>query len=187
MSRIHEGLSVEELAAIVWEALHAAGIKAVLSGGSVATIYSNHQWESFDLDFIVARVEPKRIDETLTELGFEKESEGWFHHPNHSHYVNPSPWPPMIGDETVDHWDTLNTAAGDLEILTPTQCVKDRLTGFYHGYDRQSLDRAVAVCLAQDVDIEEVTRWSESERPDPPEKIEEFMDALERAKAAAKR
>ncbi len=74
---------------------------------------------------------------------------------------------------------------GELQILTPTQCVKDRLTGFYHGHDRQSLDRAVAVSMRQDVDLQEVERWSEGERE--PEKLKEFLEAVQRKKAAQNR
>ncbi len=72
MSQIHKGLTVAELGAIVSEALNSAGIQAVLCGGSVATIYSGHQLESKDLDFVVARVDKKRIAELFTELGFER-------------------------------------------------------------------------------------------------------------------
>lgn len=185
MNRIHKELTVAELAAIVSEAFNANGIEAVLGGGSVATIYSDNQWESKDLDFIVARVERKRIVEILTGLGFHEESAGWFSHLDHTQYVNTSPWPIVIGEEQIDLWTTLTTVVGELQILTPTQCVKDRLTGFYHGHDRQSLDRAVAVSMRQDVDLQEVERWSEGERE--PEKLKEFLEAVQRKKAAQNR
>ena len=170
---------------MVSEALNSAGIEAVLGGGSVATIYADSQWESKDLDFIVARVDRKRIVEVLAKLGFQQESAGWFSHADHSHYVNTSSWPVVIGEEQVDHWITLTTEVGELQIFTPTQCVKDRLTGFYHDHDRQSLDRAVAVCIKQDVDLKEIERWSEHERA--PEKLKEFLETVRRAKAAQKR
>ena len=185
VSRIHRGLTVAELAAIVSEALNSAGIVAVLGGGSVATIYADNQWESRDLDFIVARVDRTRIAKDLAKLGFKEESAGWFSHPDHTHYVNTSTWPIVIGEEEIDEWTTLSTAVGELQILTPTQCVKDRLTGFYHDYDRQSLDQAVAVCMNQDVDLEEVERLSNAERE--PEKLKEFLETVRRAKAAQKR
>lgn len=184
MSRIHRGLAVAELAAIVSEALNSAGIEAVLGGGSVATIYADDQWESKDLDFIVARVDRKRIVEVLKKCSFQEESAGWFSHADHTHYVNTSSWPIVIGEEQVDHWATLTTDVGELQILTPTQCVMDRLTGFYHAHDRQSLDRAVAVCMKQHVDLKEIERWSEHERE--PEKLKEFLETVQRAKAAQK-
>ncbi len=50
MREIDDSLSVAEVAAVVSEALEAAGLDAVLSGGSVVTIYSENEYESFDLD-----------------------------------------------------------------------------------------------------------------------------------------
>ena len=182
MSRIYKGLSVAELGAIVSEALNSAGIQAVLCGGSVATIYSGHQWESKDLDFVVARVDKKRIAEVLTGLGFEKMPNGLFGHADHTHSVDTLPWPIVLGNEEVDdEWTTIRTDVGNLQILTPTQCVKDRLAGFYHSVDRQSLDRAVEVCLYEEVDMEEIRRWSEGEYAT--EKLKEFLEAVQRAKA----
>ncbi len=181
MSRIHKGLSVTELGAIVSEALNSAGIQAVLCGGSVATIYSGHQWESNDLDFVVARVDKKRIAEVLTGLGFKREPNGLFGHSDHTHSVDTLPWPIVLGNEEVDEWNTIHTEVGDLQILSPTQCVKDRLAGFYHSVDRQSLDRAVEVCLHEEVDMEEIKRWSEGESAT--EKLKEFLEAVQHAKA----
>ena len=182
MSRIHKGLSVVELGAIVSEALNSAGIQAVLCGGSVATIYSGHQRESKDLDFVVARVDKKRIAEVLTGLGFKPEPNGLYGHPDHTHSVDTMFWPIVLGNEEVDdEWDTIHTEVGDLQILTPTQCVKDRLAGFYNSVDRQSLDRAVEVCLRKQVDMEEIKCWSEGEYAT--EKLKEFLEAVQRAKA----
>ena len=58
--------------------------------------------------------------------------------------------------------------------------MKDRLAGFYNSVDRQSLDRAVEVCLHKEVDMEEIERWSEGEYAT--EKLKEFLEAVQRAK-----
>ena len=176
--RIHRRLSVAELAAIVSEALNSAGIQAVLTGGSVVTIYAGNEWESRDLDFVVARVDRRRIDGILAGLGFRRESVRLFSHPDHTHGVDLCPWPITLGEEFVDQWDTLETTKGNLEILSPTQCVKDRLTGFYHANDKQSLDQAVAVFIKHDVKLHEIERWSAKERSI--EKFHEFREALRR-------
>lgn len=185
MSRIHEGLSVAELAAIVSRGFESAGIQAVLTGGSVATIYSGHQWESKDLDFVVARVDKNRITAVLKGLGFEQAPNGLFSHRAHTHSIDISFWPIVLGDEEADEWATISTEAGDLQLLTPTQCVKDRLAGFYHSADRQSLDRAVQVCVHQEVDMDEVERWSLNERASK-QKLEEFRNAVQRERTRAK-
>ena len=70
MPEITEKSTVEEVAAIVSDALESAGITATLSGGSAVTIYSNNAYLSRDLDFVtsamVADLEP-----VLKSLGFE--------------------------------------------------------------------------------------------------------------------
>ncbi len=55
-----------------------------------------------------------------------------------------------------------------LRLLSPTDCVKDRLAAYYHWNDRSSLEQAVLVCRDQDVDMREVRRWSlnEDKRPE---------------------
>jgi hypothetical protein len=95
--------------------------------------------------------------------------------------VDLCPWPITLGEEFVDRWHTLETAKGKLQLLSPTQCVKDRLTGFYHANDRQSLDQAVAVFLGHDVKLREIERWSARERSI--EKFREFRKALRRARS----
>jgi hypothetical protein len=45
-------MSIAELAAMVSGALEAAELDAVLSGGSVVSIYSDNEYQSFDLDFV---------------------------------------------------------------------------------------------------------------------------------------
>jgi hypothetical protein len=95
--------------------------------------------------------------------------------------VDLCPWPITLGEEFVDQWETLETPKGNLQLLSPTQCVKDRLTGFYHANDKQSLDQAVAVFIKHDVKLQEIERWSARERSI--EKFREFREALRRARS----
>jgi hypothetical protein len=73
------------------------------------------------------------------------------------------PWPLAIGNELVRTWG--EQAVGDLriQILTPTQCVMDRLAAFYHWRDRQALDQAVLVGSLHWLDLDEIERWSARE------------------------
>ena len=50
-----------------------------------------------------------------------------------------------------------------MRLLSPTDCVKDRLTWWFHAKDRQCLEQAVAVTQTADVDVEELRRWSKGE------------------------
>ena len=73
----------------------------------------------------------------------------------------------------------LSGGALAIEILTPTQCVMERLAAFYHWRDRQALDQAVAVAGSQDVDIDAVRRWSNAEGQG--ERFAEFLRAIRRS------
>lgn len=58
---------------------------------------------------------------------------------------------------------TLKTKFGNLRILSPTDCVKDRLAAFYHWDDPQSLEQALMVAERRRIDLKEVERWSKVE------------------------
>ncbi|MDD5522089.1 MAG: hypothetical protein PHI84_14820, partial [Kiritimatiellae bacterium] len=57
----------------------------------------------------------------------------------------------------------LKTTTGMLRIISPTDCVKDRLTWFYHDNDQQCLAQAVAVAMNNRIDLKEIERWSVGE------------------------
>lgn len=52
---------------------------------------------------------------------------------------------------------------GTLRLLSPTDCIKDRLAAFYHWNDRQCLQQAVWVAQEREVDWDEIKRWSVQE------------------------
>ena len=62
-----------------------------------------------------------------------------------------------------------------LVLITPTECVKDRLAWYYHTGDMQSLDQAVLVVKDQSIYLNEIMRWSEREG-----KLEEFEEFKEK-------
>lgn len=66
---IDELTSLEHIAALVSEALARAGINAVLSGGAVVSIYSENEFQSYDLDFITSHA-MKEVVAPLAALGY---------------------------------------------------------------------------------------------------------------------
>jgi hypothetical protein len=66
---------------------------------------------------------------------------------------------------------------GTLRLLSPTDCIKDRLAAYYHWNDRQCLQQAVWVAQAQQVDWDDLERWSQQE--EAMEKFAEFRKKLE--------
>lgn len=69
MPEITRATSLQELAALVSQALERVGIIATLSGGSAVSIYSDNRYQSHDLDFVTS-ADPSRLGPVVATLGF---------------------------------------------------------------------------------------------------------------------
>lgn len=152
-----------ELAAFVAAEFQRRRINVVLSGGSCVSIYSAEKYISMDLDFVNAGF-AKRADirETMEFLGFSEESRH-FRHPDTKLLVEFPPGPLGVGEEPVKQIDEITTETGVVRIVSPTDCVKDRLAWYYHNNDKECLEQAVLVTASNHVDIKEIERWSVAE------------------------
>lgn len=159
-------MSNEELAAHVSQTLHAAGVTVTLTGGACVAIWSDGKYVSDDLDFIEeGPVPPRTVVTALASIGFARQGKGrHFIHPDTKFYVEFPQGPLMVGDQRVEHVSERHTSTGKLRLLSPTDCVKDRLSAFFHWNDRQGLEQAIMVANAQQVDLGAIRRWSKAER-----------------------
>ncbi|MEA3362987.1 MAG: hypothetical protein U9Q61_06915 [Thermodesulfobacteriota bacterium] len=156
-------MSIGEFGAFVSEYLREQGIDVVLSGGSCVTIYSRNQYQSFDLDFIADKgADRKNIKSALLNLGFTEKNK-YFIHPESEYFVEFPSGPLAVGSESVQEVVELDFPTGRLRLLSPTDCVKDRLAAYYHWQDRQCLEQAVLVAADNQIDLAEVERWSTHE------------------------
>lgn len=64
-----------------------------------------------------------------------------------------------------------------MQLLTPTDCVKDRLSSFYHWNDEQALEQALLVANNHPVDLNDIRRWTKDEGQE--EKIKFFLEKLQ--------
>lgn len=179
MRAISEKTSIAEMGAIVCEALKQDGLDALLSGGAVVSIYTNNKYESFDLDF-VSLADRAKIKRTMLALGFIQDKSRHFTHPKNKIIVEFPGSAVRIGESLITEFNELKLAGGTLKLLTPTDCVKDRLAAFYHWNDRQGLDQAIWVCQAQAVKLESIKAWSKVEGK--LKAFQEFEEALKPAK-----
>lgn len=166
MSGIDRDTSLQELAALVSQALERAGIGGTLSGGGAVSLYTENEYESCDLDFITSRRNDV-IAKALEPLGFRHQAgKKEFEHPDTAYYVEFPPGPLSFGD-TISFSDKdatmLETAFGPVRIITPTQSVMDRLTHYFAWNDNQALDQAVMVARHRSVDWRELRKWVERE------------------------
>jgi hypothetical protein len=170
------GLSLKDFAFFICDYLIKDGVKIVLSGGACVAIYTNHKSMSYDLDFVLISTEGrKRIKQLLLAIGFYEE-DMFFKHKETRYFLHFLPPPLSIGDELVKKTNKIKRGGRTLELLSPTDCVKDRLAAYYHWDDRQSLDQAVMVAQDNRVNISEVKRWSIKESHY--EKFRTFLRAL---------
>ncbi|MGH8528839.1 MAG: hypothetical protein ACRETN_03210 [Nevskiales bacterium] len=163
------------MAAIVAEALRADGIDAILTGGSVVSIYTANEFESWDLDFIVPGM-AKAVGKTMLRLGFKKADGRHFRHPDSPFHVEFPGSVPTVGREVLHRFAERQTKYGTVRLLTPTDSVKDRLAAYVHWNDRQSLEQAVAITKRQSVNMKDVERWAAEENG--LEKYREFVTRL---------
>ena len=155
MKVISESTTIEEVAVLVSETLSEAGITAVLSGGGAVQIYSSGLYVSRDLDF-VSPAPIREIAKAVRGLGFEATLGRHFVHPTCSFTLEFPPWPLALGSELVREWSGRRVAHGVIQMVSPTQCVMDRLAAFYFWKDRQALDQAIAVARAHPIDLDAV-------------------------------
>ena len=166
MSSITAETSLQEIAVLVSELLVDAEIPAVLGGGGAVTQYSNNEYMSKDLDFItVAR--NKVIAPVVAELGFQPQGKD-FVHADSEYFIEFPPGPLSFGNRYIDSSETtiLETIYGKLRIITPTQCVMDRLSWFIHHNDKQAREQAILVAVHQEIDWHDVRSWAAAEGAD---------------------
>jgi hypothetical protein len=175
MTSVNERMTREEIAALVCATLDNEGIRVALSGGSVVSIYSDNEYESYDLDFISLGL-ARNVAATMSVLGFVKQGRYWIH-PNSRYWVEFPPGPVQVGDAIVNEFSERPTRFGVLRLLRPTECVMDRLAGYYHWKDPQGLEQALSVARRQPVDLKQIGEWSQREGAEAG--FKEFLRRLE--------
>ena len=171
-----KGLSLKDFAFTISDYLIKNGIDVVLTGGACVVIYTGHKYMSYDLDFVLLSSDKhKHVRHLLQDVGFYEEGR-YFKHPDSEFFIDFLPPPLSVGEEPVKEISEIKREGYTLRLISPTDCVKDRLAAFYHWDDRQSLEQAVLVCLDNKIDLEEVERWSNNEGMD--RKFKSFREFL---------
>lgn len=158
-----KNMSQVELAAYVQDSLQAEGIQVVLSGGSVVSFYSSNKYVSKDLDLINTSFSKRsKIKAVMDKLGFHEQGR-YFIQTETTFFIEFPDGPLSVGEEPVKEISEFELSTGTLRVLSPTDCVKDRLCAFYFWNDLQGLEQAILVTKSQKVDLKEIKRWSKVE------------------------
>lgn len=119
--------TLEDLAFIVSDSLKKAGLSAVLSGGGVVVIYTGNRYQSQDLDFVTS-TSLRELEGVMAGLGFHREGRN-FRHPSTVFTVEFPPGPVSLGSVLATDRHELQKEGKTLRLLSPTECVMDRLIG----------------------------------------------------------
>jgi hypothetical protein len=173
--------SLGDVAFAVCTALAKRDLRVVLVGGSAATYYSAGAYQSYDADFVcifyVDRERQAEVVRTMESLGYRPRNNLFVHAVN-PFTVDFPRGPIGIGSQLVTKWDTVRRGRELLHIVTPTDCVCDRLAKFYFWNDHTALEAAKSVFrkLKSRMDLEQVRAWSAAEGEG--EKFERFCTEI---------
>ena len=158
-----EDMTMPELASYVCSKLEEKNIEVVLSGGSCVEIYSRGDYTSYDIDLINRYNDTFfKIKSVMESLGFKEEGK-YFVYDDTQFYIEFPSGPLGVGDGPVNKIEELTTKYGVLKLLTPTDCIKDRLAAYYHWDDEQSLTQAIWVAQKNNINLDELKKWSKNE------------------------
>jgi hypothetical protein len=160
-------LSRAELAALVVETLAAEDIDVVLVGGSCVCLYTNERFASFDLDFVDLSYSRKRkIADALRNIEFHSEGASRYFEREGCQWSLEFPSAPLaVGHEQIntDRVADFKTSQGTVRLLSPTDCVKDRLLWWYLESDGQCWEQALDIARNHAINWEDLAVWHNSE------------------------
>lgn len=101
----------------------------------------------------------------MNEIGFKKHGRHYIH-PDCKHlFVEFPGGPPLgIGEDNTIVPDEVEVSGTIIKILSPTDCVKDRLASYIHFKALEGIDQAVLVAKNQDVNLSSIKKWCKNEK-----------------------
>ncbi len=167
----------EELWKFVGWHLANKGIQSILVGGAVVAIYSKGAYRSGDLDLVEPLLSRAAdIKSVMESIGFNKVNRHYVH-PKCKHlYIEFVSAPVSIGDDYKIVPDEKKFKGKILKILSPTDCIKDRLASYLHFKARECLDQALLVAKTQKFDLEKVREWCLNEAGNGKDVFDEFTN-----------
>lgn len=151
--------SEEDLWKFVGSHLARNGIDAVLVGGAVVSIYSDGIYKSGDLDFVIQNFMKENLPKIMEEIGFIRKGRHYIH-PDCRHLFVEFPSGPLgIGEDySIKPAKHLENGV-KLKILSPTDCVKDRLASFIYFQSREGLEQSLLVASRHPVNKAAIKKW----------------------------
>ncbi len=174
--------SLATLSVVVGDRLRREGIRAVLTGGACANLYSGGEYQSLDADFVlISSCTLRELDRVLATLGFKRKRDLYVH-PRARFFLEFPRGPLGVGGDFQIRPVLRGHGRAKTLALSATDACRDRLAAFYHWNDRQSLAAAVAIAARHRIVQHKVRKWSQSEGH--VERYDAFLLELKRARRA---
>lgn len=148
---------------VAWH-LEGEGISCVLVGGAVVSIYTDGAYQSGDLDLIAG--DRTRLPDALAKIGFKPSKSRYFKHPECEHLVLGFPKGPVeLGEQYPVIPAEILVGGRVIKLLSPTDCVKDRMASFIHWKSKDAFNQALLVCKAQagKINMRDLAEWCDGE------------------------
>ena len=150
---------------VAWH-LEGEGISSVLVGGAVVSIYSGGSYRSGDLDMITDDLGRSLLPVALAKIGFIPGKSRYYKHPECGHLCLEFPKGPVeLGEQYQVIPAEISVGTRIIKLLSPTDCVKDRLAAYIHWKSNDAFNQAVLVCRKQGerIDMSDLSAWCQGE------------------------
>ena len=176
-SRDFDGVPLRQIAARLRAHLVAHGLDPVLTGRACASIYAGGNIKPRTLEFVLAEYSVGELEDAMRELGFRADGGSAYASKRCPVDVVFMPPPLSVGDDVVQSTSLVRSAGGEVRLLTPTDCVRERLSMYYQWGDREAFQDAVDVARNHPITFDIVKSWSDHEWY--ADRYAEFLSALE--------
>lgn len=134
-------------------------IDSVLVGGAVVSIYTEGLYKSGDIDLITYELTVRQLDIAMNKIGFKKKGMHYRNSACPDLYIQSVSGPLGIGDDLKIEPRKVKVDGRTIKILTPTDCIRDRLSAYIYDGVRGLFDQAVLVARHQPFEDKKVKKW----------------------------
>lgn len=177
--------TLADVAVAVGDALRRAGIRAVLTGGACANLYSGGAYESMDADFILSGSPAlEDLNHAMSEVGFRRRGDRYVNR-RVPFFVEFPRGPLGIGHDVQIRAVWRVRRGAKTLALSATDSCRDRLAAYFHWRDQQSLAAAAAIAVRNRVALRKIREWSR--REGHAEGFQAFRAAVRRLRESGRR
>lgn len=178
-SLVWEKASVADAVTAVLTHLQAGSVQAVLVGASCAALHIP-SLKPKSIDLVVREYHVLEMTKLMKELGYKEVELRSFVSLRSPYAIHFFPAPVSVGDAQVYHFKMHKHRSYNFPMLNETDCVRHRLSQWYHWGEEEALRDALALSKKFKVDQALIQRWSEQEWAK--EKYVEFARLLKEQK-----